>query len=745
MWLALRSLFLSDLNLAESLEDLLHSTSNKLFISISVIGICIYLYFAASYPQSFGWKVLGLACLLAVICCLSVRIMSKWLLMSLLIFQLGFFIVISLSAIVFHQPLIGFLLSLMPLLAVITIGWPAFILAEGMVALIIWATNLLTPEFYGSIGIAIAVGGIFTGIIGGEAIHSLLMVSEWSLYNYKKANEDLEEAREQRAILLQTQEDLLLAQRELTRLTNRLKVLNQMADEARRAKEEFVSSVSHELRTPLNMILGFTEAIVQSPRLYGTKLPPALLADIEVIRRNSLHLSRLIDDVLDLNRIDTGRMALTLEKISINEIIESAVAIVKPLYEIKKLFLHVQTVPELPDIHCDKTRVRQVIINLLSNAGRFTEVGGSTIQVTKAEKGVIISVNDTGPGISPEDQEKLFEPFVQLYHNRGGSGLGLSISKKLVDMHGGKIWLESKVGKGTTFFVYLPFEQALSIESYQNPSLRWVNPYLSVEPRMRPSRIISTKILPRYIVIDPGYTLYYLLKRYMPGAEVILASGTSEAMEQLRQTPAQALIVNAIGMDDDAVRPLMDEPLPFDTPIMMCWIPGEGNRDQLGVAKYLIKPVTTTDLVETINSLGNEIRTILIVDDEPDILRLFARIIISSKKNIRVLRATNVQEALENLKVHRVDAIILDLIMPEMNGFDFLAIKVKDKKIQKIPVIVITSQDPSNRPIMCKQLTITRYNGLSTSDLLSCIKSLCSVLTPIVQSDDPVPSESSAD
>lgn len=740
MWLALKDFFRSNFKLAESLQDLLRSTSSRLFVSISIIGICIYLYVAASFPQQFGWKVLGLALLLAVVCWLSVRLIPHCTLLSFVIFQLGFTVTISLSAIAFQQPLIGFLLSLLPLIAVITIGWPAFIIAEGVVVLVIWLTEMSMPGFYSVTGIAIVSGGIFTGIIGGEAIHSLLTVSEWSLYSYKKADEDLQEAREQRVTLLQTQEDLLLAKRELTRLSNRLKILARVAEDARKAKEEFVTSVSHELRTPLNMILGFTEAIMQSPRLYGARLPPPLLADIEVIQRNSMHLSRLIDDVLDLSRIDTGKMALTLERVSIPEIVESAVTIVKPLYEAKKLFLRVEIAPNLPEIVCDKTRIRQVIINLLSNSGRFTETGGGVIRVANAEKGITLSVSDTGPGISSEDQSRLFEPFVQLYHKQGGSGLGLSISRRLVEMHGGKIWLESKPGEGTTFFVYLPFEQSLEIEKLQHSAMRWINSNLLFEPRTRPLRIPATKLSPRYVVIDPGCTLYHLLKRYLPGVEVILASSSSEAIEDLHHTPAQALIVNAAGTDDISVRQLMDEPLPFGVPMIICWMPGEGNLDHSGVAKYLIKPIKTSELIEALNSLGAEIRTILIIDDEPDLLRLFTRIVVSNKRNIRVLRATNSHEALEYLNTQKVDAIILDLIMPEMDGFDFLSMKVKDEKIQKIPVIVVTSQDTSKRPIICKQLTITRYGGLSTSDLLSCIQSLCNVLTPIVQPDDPIPS-----
>ena len=247
---------------------------------------------------------------------------------------------------------------------------------------------------------------------------------------------------------------------------------------------------SHELRTPLNMIIAYAELITQSPHLYSRRLPSTLLADMNVILRNSQHLSRLVDDVLDLSQIETGRMALSKEWTTITEIIDAATEAVSPLFQTKGLQLEVETADDLPDIYCDKTRIRQVLINLLSNAGRFTEQGGVKVRAWLDDTQFMLSVADTGPGIGTEDQQRLFEPFQQLdasiRRKHGGSGLGLNISKHFIEMHEGRIWLESALGVGTTFTVSLPLA-AMPKSMVATPgSRRWVSPFHEYYPRTRP-------------------------------------------------------------------------------------------------------------------------------------------------------------------------------------------------------------------------------------------------------------------
>jgi len=267
-------------------------------------------------------------------------------------------------------------------MAVVTAGWPAGLLAQGFTVVAVWwlSRTLLRTSLPFSYGLGVIAGGAVTGTLGWSVTQSLLRVTEWALSNYEQGRRSVREMREQQMELEQTQEDLVHANRELARLSDRLKALQQVAEEARRAKEEFVAHVSDELRTPLNMIIGFSEMITQSPQVYGSEIPPALLADIDAIYVNSQHLARLVDDVLDLSQVEAGRMALSKDWACLQEIAGAASLAVRPLYESKGLILEVEVPDDLPPLFCDSTRIRQVVLNLLSNAGRFTERGGVQVR-----------------------------------------------------------------------------------------------------------------------------------------------------------------------------------------------------------------------------------------------------------------------------------------------------------------------------------------------------------------------------
>ena len=185
--------------------------------------------------------------------------------------------------------------------------------------------------------------------------------------------------------------------------------LRREAEEARRSKEQFVANVSHELRTPLNMIIGFSEMAMYSPETYGPNIPQALLADLEIVLRNSRHLSSLIDDVLDLSQIDAGQMALMKELTTLGEIIAAVATAVRPLFNSKGLYLRTDIPRNLPPLHCDRIRIRQVLLNLLSNAGRFTEKGGVWVGARQEGNQIVVSVADSGPGIKADEAAKVFK------------------------------------------------------------------------------------------------------------------------------------------------------------------------------------------------------------------------------------------------------------------------------------------------------------------------------------------------
>ena len=270
----------------------------------------------------------------------------------------------------------------------------------------------------------------------------LLTTIQWSWSAYQEGQCAVEKASESNLHLQQTLADLAEANLQLARLNQLTQGLRYAAEDARRTKEQFVARVSHELRTPLNMIIGFCEMIIKAPQTYANNLPSALLADLTVVYRNSQHLSKLIDDVLDLSQIETDHMPLVKERVHLRSIIDSAMIAIQPLFKPKKLYLRAECPDDLPPIYCDPTRVREVILNLLSNAGRFTKQGGVVVRAWHEGEHVVVSVTDTGPGISTTDMERIFHPFEQLdgsiRRRHGGSGLGLSISKGLVELHEGR-------------------------------------------------------------------------------------------------------------------------------------------------------------------------------------------------------------------------------------------------------------------------------------------------------------------
>lgn len=556
-------------------------------------------------------------------------------------------------------------------------------------------------------------------------------VTTKTLASYASMRTLLEEARDQRVQLKQMQADLMQSNLELARLADRLSAMRRAAEDARRTKEEFVANVSHELRTPLNMVLGFSEMILTSPHAYGQPLPPALLADLRVIYRNSQHLSSLIDDILDLSQLEVGRWALTKERVSVSTIIEEATIAVGPLFRSKGLYLRIHLGDDLPLLYCDRTRIRAVFLNLLSNAGRFTMTGGVVITAYQEADDIVVGVADTGPGIAPEDQARIFRPFEQLdssaRRKHGGSGLGLAISKGFVEIHGGRMWVESQVGVGTTFYFRLPMVAPLETDAgFQ----RWFQPYVNTPSRERGTAMPMLMPRRRYVICERKANLERLLQRYASEVETVSLPDVEGAMEELRAHSADALLVNGASPEDmSALR--QGRGLPLGTPaILFSSLTMTELGTELDVSDYLIKPVTASHLLGTMEAVAPTGGTILVVDDEPDALQLFQRILVSCKHPYRVLRASNVSEALRILDREQPDAIVLDLVMPEMDGFRFLEMRREDARLRRIPVVITSALDPTRRPIMGHDVTLIQGGGLSVAQWLACIDALVSIASP---------------
>ena len=585
-------------------------------------------------------------------------------------------------------------------------------------------------------GIALAAVWITLGVTYGtfRPVHQL---AQWSLEHFERAQELLEEARDRQAELKDALDALAHANRQLALTNEKLAAMRLVAEEAQKTKAAFVANVSHEFRTPLNIIVGLAEIMVDAPEVYGVELPPNTLRDLRILYRNCEHLSSMINDVLDLSQVEAGRLALHKERVALMGLIDSALTVVHPLLDKKGLHLQVSVPRDLPDVYCDPTRIRQVILNLVSNAARFTEEGSITIRVDAQDQHVIVSVADTGPGISPEDAERIFEPFQQAskpWRQRNGSGLGLSISKRFVELHEGRMWLESELGVGSKFSFKLPLFPLIGPSA---PPQRWITEgwvKRSVAPQLPIARLDQ-----RMILCDETGELYPVFSRYADRVEFVDIRDIAQVPEALQQSAAQAVVINTRSPDE--LCPLImqaSERMP-DMPIIGCSLPPKtAHAAVAGAMGYLLKPIKRVDLEEALGAVDRSVKRVLVVDDEEDALWLLARMLRACDSTLEITTASSGAQALAELRGSRPpDLMLLDILMPDMDGWQVLAVKAQDVAIRDIPVTIISAQDPQDRPMSSEFVAATMGGGLSISKLLRCSRALSALLLQPDREPDP--------
>jgi CheY-like chemotaxis protein len=259
---------------------------------------------------------------------------------------------------------------------------------------------------------------------------------------------------------------------------------------------------------------------------------------------------------------------------------------------------------------------------------------------------------------------------------------------------------------------------------------RWFSPYLEYQPRNRRSQAPVSDVTPRYVLLEKGKTLQHLLRRYQPGIEAISAGTFEQAIEAMSHSPAQALLVN-MPPAPEAMPADRLTTLPYNTPVITCWLPGEDEvASQLGVVRYLLKPVSREALLAAVERLGPAVKNVLLVDDEPEMLRLFTRMLASAPKEYHLLQATSGRRALDLLRDRKPDVILLDLMMPGMDGFQVLRAKSQDAAIRQIPTILVSARDPGGEPVVSSTLTVTRTGGLTGRELLECVQAVSEILSP---------------
>ncbi len=550
--------------------------------------------------------------------------------------------------------------------------------------------------------------------IGSRQIHLTLA---WMEKSYTHANELLEQLRDERGSLARTLKALEDAYIRIERMNYALIEARGVAENARQLKAEFAANISHELRTPLNLIIGFSETMANAPETYaGVTWSPALRGDIEQIYQSSRHLSSLIDDILDLSALDARRLGLTLQDAAIGDVIAEALTLVHDLFRAKKLYLKTEIEPDLPCVRIDATRVRQVLINLLTNASRFTYNGGVTVTARLMQAEIRVAVKDTGIGIAPQDVSKVFEEFAQVdgsaTRKHDGTGLGVPLSKRLIESHGGTIWLESQPGVGTIFYFTLP----VSSQTTLGMPL----------PSIRTSATLANYRKP-ILVSESDPLLLRTIRRHLSSYDVIQLNETDDVNTLIERHQPMSLIINTRDMEQTDMR---SSHLPDDLPVIRFGMTGNVRAAQaLGVQNYLIKPVLREQLLDAIEELGRPVRDILIVDDDPEIVELIARMLQTAGDLYHPLKAFGGADALVRLRSDQVDLVLLDMFMAAMDGMAVLKEMKEDPALAEIPVIVVSAQHPDvARAENGLFVQLTRSANPTTAETLSYLEALIEAL-----------------
>jgi signal transduction histidine kinase/CheY-like chemotaxis protein len=452
-----------------------------------------------------------------------------------------------------------------------------------------------------------------------------------------------------------------------------------------RVKNQFLANMSHELRTPLNSVIGFSRVILKG---IDGPINDVQRQDISSIYSSGMHLLNLINEILDMSKIEAGKMELQLELLNISDVINSSITNAAGLVKDKPIKVVQQIEPNLPAVKMDEIRISQIITNLISNAVKFTETGSITVSAKRSQSPenkpeIMVTVSDTGIGIAPEDQAKLFQRFSQVddspTRKTGGTGLGLSICRSLIELHGGRIdLLSSEVGKGSTFYFTLPIEEPkaeIDIDQFTHEN----NLILSIDDD---PQVIA--LYERYL--EPG------------GYQVIAEIDPDAAVERAKQLKPMAITLDIMMPGKDGwqvMRTLKQDPETKDIPILICSILEEEEKGiSMGASDYLVKPFVQDDLLKAIKRMNTDgnLREILVVDDDVDDLRLTQKMI-ENGGNFLVTTAENGKDALEILTNSVPDMIILDLFMPGLNGFDLLEILRADPRLNHIPILILTGAD----------------------------------------------------
>ncbi|WAC26053.1 response regulator [Ancylobacter sp. SL191] len=477
------------------------------------------------------------------------------------------------------------------------------------------------------------------------------------------------------------------------RMEQQLREAKEAAESASRVKSAFLANMSHELRTPLNAIIGYSEILSEDAADEGNT---AMVADLDKIQAAGKHLLGLINDILDLSKIEAGRMDVYLEQVFLTRMVEEVKTIVSPMMAKNENRFVIDCPLDIGSLRTDVTKLKQSLINLLSNAAKFTKKGEVVLRLLRIEgeggEVVRFEVADSGIGMSEEQMGRLFQAFTQAdsstTRNFGGTGLGLTITKHFAAMLGGTINVASQAGAGSTFTIELPVEtKAAAVESGAAPDLS--DPGAPAEPG-------AITVL----VVDDDPAVHEVLAATLGKEGYVLrhARDGIEALNIMRREPPDIVTLDVMmpKIDGWSVLGIMkSEPALEHIPVIMLTIVDDRNLGySLGASEYMTKPIDRQRLIALIHKFapGEEEGLVLVVDDDPQVRAMIRKTI--EDVGLHAAEAGNGQAALDWLEAHHLPALVLlDLMMPEMDGFEFLSRVRADERFGDLPIVVLTAKE----------------------------------------------------
>ena len=481
-----------------------------------------------------------------------------------------------------------------------------------------------------------------------------------------------------------------------------MQTAKEQAEAANESKSQFLANMSHELRTPLNAVIMYSELLAEEAE---DEEVPEFIPDLMKIRSAGKHLLELVNGVLDVSKVEAGKMELFAEEFNIATLINEVVTTVQPLIEKNNNEVEIKIDTDVSAMTGDITKLRQVLFNLLSNASKFTSKGKIRLAVSRdaAQKAIIFKVADTGIGMTKEETDRLFQPFMQADSstNRkfGGTGLGLAIIKRFTDLMQGNVSVESVKDEGTTFTVTMPeFLDVAAVNMKQSRGQHNADAPADPPTISQIADDSSDRKKAIVLVIDDDAAIRDILTRVLiaEGLQAVTASDGEEGLQRARELDPDLIILDVMMPKVDGwsvLSSLKADDRLCDIPVIVQSV--SDDRDlgyMLGATEYLVKPVNRDKLVGLLRQhIQTDDATIMVVDDDESTRRAIASSL--DRQGWSVEQAGNGIEALKVLEAQPPSAILLDLMMPEMDGFEFLEEFQANKNWQDIPVIVLTSKD----------------------------------------------------